>query len=76
MGFGFSLDGLFRKEECPLLSPEAQEARRRYKREWARRNPDKVRAQQERYWMRKALENASDPVNHDSTAADEEARPE
>lgn len=28
-------------------------ARNKYLREWRRRNPDKVQAQQERYWMRK-----------------------
>ena len=30
-----------------------REARNRYLREWRRRNPDKVQAQIERYWMRK-----------------------
>ena len=25
-----------------------------YQREWARKNPDKVKAQQERYWQKKA----------------------
>lgn len=33
---------------------DAAEARRAYKREWARRNPDKVKAAQERYWQKKA----------------------
>ena len=28
-------------------------ARNKYLREWRKRNPDKVQAQQERYWMRK-----------------------
>ena len=32
----------------------AAEARRAYKREWNRKNPDKVRAAQERYWLKKA----------------------
>jgi len=32
----------------------AVEARRAYKREWARRNPDKVKAAQERYWKKRA----------------------
>lgn len=36
------------------MSEKGNEARRAYKREWARRNPDKIRAQQRRYWERKA----------------------
>lgn len=37
------------------MTEKASEARRAYKREWARRNPDKIREQQRRYWERKAL---------------------
>lgn len=36
------------------MTEQALEARRAYKREWARRNPDKIRAQQARHWERKA----------------------
>lgn len=36
------------------MTEKAAEARRAYKREWARKNPDKVRAQQERHWAKKA----------------------
>lgn len=36
------------------MDKKAVEARRAYKRAWAKANPDKVRAQQERYWKRKA----------------------
>lgn len=36
------------------MTKEAQEARRAYRREWARKNPDKVKAQQERHWQRVA----------------------
>ena len=32
----------------------AAEARRAYKRAWYRKNIDKVKATQERYWLRKA----------------------
>lgn len=38
----------------PELSQEAVEARRAYRREWSRRNRDKVKAAQARYWERKA----------------------
>lgn len=36
------------------MNAEAAEARRAYKRKWQRDNRDKVRAQQERYWTRRA----------------------
>lgn len=36
------------------MDEKAKEARRAYKREWNRKNRDKVRAAQERYWARKA----------------------
>ena len=41
------------------LTEAAKEARRAYKRQWARENPDKVKAAQARYWERKAA--AEDP---------------
>lgn len=40
------------------MTEAALEARRAYKREWARKNKDKVKAQQERYWKRKADQEA------------------
>lgn len=36
------------------MNDKALEARRAYKRAWAKKNPDKVKAQQERYWQKKA----------------------
>ena len=36
------------------MTPEALEARRAYKRAWARKNPDKIKAQQARYWEKQA----------------------
>ena len=42
------------KEGVFLMDEKAREARRAYKREWNRRNKDKVKAAQERYWIRKA----------------------
>ena len=38
------------------MDERAIEARRKYHREWARKNPDKVRAATERYWTRKGKE--------------------
>lgn len=36
------------------MTEAAKEARRAYKREWNRKNKDKVKAANERYWMKKA----------------------
>lgn len=36
-----------------------REARRKYAREWRKRNPEKVQAAQERYWAKKAAEIAA-----------------
>lgn len=36
------------------MNEAAAEARRAYKRAWAKANPDKIRAQQERYWTKRA----------------------
>lgn len=36
------------------MNQQALEARRAYKRKWAQEHPDKVKAQQERYWAKKA----------------------
>ena len=38
------------------MDEKAREARRAYKREGNRKNRDKVKAAQERYWARKAAE--------------------
>lgn len=36
------------------MDKKAAEARRAYKRAWAKAHPEKIREQQERYWKRKA----------------------
>ena len=41
------------------ISEKAKEAQREYLREWRRKNPDKVREQNRRYWERKAQQMAS-----------------
>ena len=46
------------------MTEQAKAARRAYKREWQRNNPDKVRAQQERYWMKKALQALQEEAEH------------
>lgn len=37
-----------------MMSKEAIEAAREYKREWRRKNPEKVKAATERYWEKRA----------------------
>lgn len=39
-----------------MMNEKAKEARRAYRRKWAKDNPEKIRAQQERYWQKKAAE--------------------
>ena len=41
------------------MTPEAREARKAYKRERAKKNPDKIRQYQETFWNKKAQEAAA-----------------
>lgn len=41
------------------MALDANEIRRAYKRKWARMNPEKVRAQQQRYWAKRAAKAAA-----------------
>ena len=50
------------------MNEAALEARRAYKRKWAKEHPESVKKSQEKYWTRKAAETAA--------AADDEAAPE
>lgn len=52
------------------LDEAALEARRAYQREWRRKNKDKVKAQQERYWKRKAGQEAVQGDSEGQEAAD------
>lgn len=40
------------------MDEKAREARREYLREWRKRNPDKVRENNRRYWERRAAKKA------------------
>ena len=48
------------------MTEQAKEARRAYKRKWAKENPDKIKAQQERYWNKKAKSGTSSPAGDQS----------
>ena len=41
------------------LTEQARKARNEYRRKWAKENPEKIKAQQLRYWMKKAREQAA-----------------
>ena len=51
----------------------AAAARREYKRKWAKANPDKVKAQQERYWTKKAEQQAQEQQEEKSEDKDDPA---
>lgn len=42
------------------LQEKARQERNRYAREWRKAHPDKVRATQERYWLKRATEQEDD----------------
>ena len=46
------------------MTKEATEARRAYRRDWAKKNPDKVRAYTTRYWEKKAA--AAEPTEREA----------
>lgn len=45
------------------MNEQAAAARRAYKREWARKNRDKIREYQDRYWTRKAEQAAAEQAD-------------
>ena len=51
------------------MTEAAKQARREYKRQWNKRNRDKCRAAEQRYWERKAAAAQDQPAN-DTTAAE------
>lgn len=55
-----------------MMTEQAAEARRAYKRKWQRENRDKVKAQQERYWTRKAAAKAAETASEEAQEARQE----
>lgn len=45
------------------MTEQARKARNAYKRAWAQKNPDKIKAQQERYWNKRAEQAAGEPAS-------------
>lgn len=50
------------------MTEQAMEARRAYKRKWARENRDKIREQQARYWQRQAEKQEQEPAKEPAPA--------
>ena len=58
----------FNKIKGDIMTEAAKEARNKYKREWRKNNPEKVRAANERYWAKKALEQMKKETNSEQGA--------
>lgn len=54
------------------MTQQAIEARKAYKREWAKQNPDKVRQYQKSYWEKRAAEEAAGAAATASEQSDKE----
>lgn len=56
------------------MTAKAAEARRAYKRKWAKQNPEKIRQYQQTYWSRKAeqAEREAEAASRSDTAAPEQ----
>jgi hypothetical protein len=52
------------------LTQEALEARRAYQREWGRKNPEKRKAANARYWARRAARKAAEKQQNVEGKAD------
>lgn len=49
-----------KRRRAQKMDDKARAARNAYRRKWAKANPDKVKAAQERYWIKKAAEAAAE----------------
>lgn len=58
------------EREVIEMTEQAAEARRAYKRKWAKEHRDKVKEHQERYWAKKAAQAAADQGGKDHGETD------
>lgn len=56
------------------MTKKAAEARRQYKRQWAKRNPEKIRQYQENYWNKKAEQIAAPQSDPDEKTREGETK--
>lgn len=54
------------------MNTSAAEARKAYKREWAKKHPDKIREYQRRYWTKKGAEAAASEAARSSRSDTEQ----
>lgn len=57
-----------------MTNEKAAAARRAYQREWARKNPDKIKAAQERYWANRAAKAEQAAAQEKAAAEAQESR--
>lgn len=50
---------IYMKKKSVELSKAAREARAKYQKDWAKKNPDKIAKYKQNYWERKAQEAAA-----------------
>ena len=64
---------MFLRMEAKVLemSEQAREAQREYNREWARKNPEKVKAKNQKYWERRAARLAKERGGGENGATEE-----
>jgi len=55
-----------------MMTEQARAAQRAYKAEWRRKNPDKVKQQQERYWEKRAAQQAQETQTAPTTEETQE----
>lgn len=56
------------------MTEQARAAKAAYKREWAKKNPDKIKAQQARYWERQAALIEARARAEEQATAEQEAK--
>ena len=56
------------------MTEQARAAKAAYKREWAKKNPDKIKAQQARYWERQAALIVARARAEEQATAEQEAK--
>lgn len=54
------------------MTAQATAARRAYKREWAKKHPEKIREYQQKYWTKKAEQAAAPPLHEQKGETEQE----
>ncbi len=62
------------QEDHNTMTEQVRAAKAAYKREWAKKNPDKIKAQQARYWERQAALIEARARAEEQATAEQEAK--